>query len=65
MVFDRFWSESGYMFNHLGLKLGKVLYTTGIGIWNWVCFFLADTTFLMLFRSEIGWQNHLFWSEIG
>ena len=34
------------------LKSGKVLYT----LWNWCleCF-LVDVTFLMSFRSEIGW----------
>ena len=30
LVFNPFWSETGYRFNHLDLKSAKVLYT----LWN-------------------------------
>ena len=58
MVLDPFWSEIGYRFNYLGLKSGKVFPLSGTGVRNWVCF-AADTSVLLLLRSEIGWGSSL------
>ena len=68
MVFVPFWSETGYGFNHLGLKSGKVLNTLwkrglrlGI-IFGRSNFF--DVFFLCYSGLEQGGENHLVWSKI-
>ena len=47
--FDPFGLEWGIDFNCFGLKLVKVVLHSGTGIWIWVCCFLAQTTFLLIF----------------